>query len=292
MAKKSLRKANEPLQPSQPPRHITLDEFKQHLTNMSSEGVTMRDDGEFSFGFNWTDFVKTRMTSEIIALHQNNLQGLYQQIGVDLKGKSIVDIGCGSGISSVSFANLGCSKITSFDIDEHSVAATKLTKEKFFKGNADWNVYQASILDQTVVQPQSHDIVYSWGVLHHTGYMYQAIRKAAELVKPGGYFHVALYRSGSKLTKSLNEKYRFKFASKEEKIQMLYDRAGQKIFNVKKNRGMNKFHDALDWLGGLPYETSEPEVLHSWLKDKFNLHVEFFQDRNAGGNFTSILRKH
>lgn len=272
-------------------RYITLEEFTSHLTNMSNEGVIMRDDGEFSFGFNWTDFVKTRMSEEIISLHQTNLKELYDQIGVNLEGKSVLDIGCGSGISSISFANLGCSKITSFDIDPHSVAATRLTKEKFYKGNSNWNIFQASILDQEVVEPKSHDIVYSWGVLHHTGYMYQAIRKAAELVKPGGYFHVALYRAGGKLPKSLNEKYRFKFAPKEEKIQMLYDRAGQKIFSIKKNRGMNKFHDALDWLGGLPYETSEPEVLHSWLKDKFNMQVEYFQDRNAGGNFTSILKK-
>lgn len=272
---------------------ITLEEFKKHLSNMSDEGVTMRDDGEFSFGFNWMDFVQKRMNEDIIALHMNNLDELYKSINVSLKGKSLFDIGCGSGLSSLSFARLGCSKITSLDIDLHSVQATNFTKTNFWKGNGvDWTVIQKSILDETPAVPdQSQDIVYSWGVLHHTGDMWNAIRNAVRAVKPGGIFHVALYRSGSKFPKSLEEKFRFKFADKETKIQMLYDRAGQKIFSVKKGRGMNKFHDALDWLGGLPYDVADPEVLFGWLRDKYGFEVLYFQDRNGGGNFTGILQR-
>jgi len=276
-------------------RLITLEEFKTHLSNLGNEGsgVVVRDDGDFSFGFNWLDFVKTRMGEDIISMHVNNLNELYGQIGVSLQGKSLFDIGCGSGLSSLSFARLGCNKITSMDIDPYSVQATEFTKKNFWKGNGlDWNVYQHSILDETMLVPDnSHDIVYSWGVLHHTGDMWNAIRNSVRAVKPGGLFHVALYRSGSKFPKSLDEKHRFKYANKEEKIQMLYDRAGQKIFSVKKGRGMNKFHDALDWLGGLPYDVADPEVLFSWLKDKYGFKVLYFQDRNGGGNFTGILKK-
>ena len=106
-------------------RFITLDEFKSHLSNMTDEGIHFRDDGEFSFGFNWFDYVKNRMNEDIIAMHMNNLQDLYQQIDVSLQGKSVFDIGCGSGLSSLSFARLGCTKITSLDIDEFSVKATQ-----------------------------------------------------------------------------------------------------------------------------------------------------------------------
>lgn len=271
---------------------ITLEEFKNFLTNMTPDGVSIRSDGEFSFGFNWFDFVQKRMGDDIINMHQTNLKELYDQINVNLTGKSVYDIGCGSGLSSISFARLGCNKITSMDIDQFSIRATNYTKDNFWKGGSiDWSVHQHSIMDTPLVPDQSFDIVYSWGVLHHTGDMWSAIRNAVKAVKPGGLFHVALYRSGAKLPKSLDEKYRFKFADKETKIQMLYDRAGQKIFNVKKGRGMNKFHDALDWLGGLPYEVCDPEVLFGWLHDKYNFDVVFFADRNAGGNFTAILRK-
>lgn len=273
---------------------VTLEQFKQFLTNMSDEGVIVRDDGEFSFGFNWLDFVKKRMDEEIIALHQNNLKELYDQIGVNLAGKSVFDIGCGSGLSSISFGRLGCNKIISMDIDQFSVQATNYTKSVFWKGKEiDWKVHQRSIfdLDDSICPPNSVDIAYSWGVLHHTGSMWDAIRKSVSTVKPGGYFHIALYRSSAKLPKQLDEKYRFRFADNATKVQMLYDRCGQKIFSVKKGRGMNKFHDALDWLGGLPYEVCDPEVLFSWLKDKYGFQVRYFQDRNGGGNFTGILQK-
>lgn len=278
-----------------PEHHITLEEFRQYLTNMINEGdgVTVRDDGEFSFGFNWLDFVQKRMDEKIISYHQNNLKGLYDQIGYDLRGKTLFDIGCGSGLSSLSFANLGCKKITSMDIDKFSVQATEFTKNNFNKNKVEWNIYNCSILDTSLpVEPESQDIVYSWGVLHHTGDMWNAIRNSVACVKPGGLLHIALYRGSSKFPKSLDEKYKFKFATKEQKIQMLYDRAGQKIFSVKKGRGMNKFHDALDWLGGLPYDVADPEVVFSWLKDKHNFSDPlFFKDANGGGNFTAILQK-
>jgi len=273
---------------------VSLEEFKKYLSNMSSDGVQMRADGEFSFGFNWLDFVKTRMNEEIISLHQTNLKSLYDSIGVDLRGKSVFDIGCGSGLSSLAFARLGCTKITSLDIDNFSVQATQYTKEKFCKDNKiHWTVHQRNIfdMDDTIAAAGSQDIVYTWGVLHHTGSMWDAIRKSITTIKPGGLFHVALYRSSGKLPKQLDEKYRFKFADNKTKVEMLYNRCGQKIFSVKKGRGMNKFHDALDWLGGLPYEVCDPEVLFSWLKDKYGFEVLYFQDRNGGGNFTGILRK-
>lgn len=273
---------------------VSLEEFKKYLSNMSSDGVQMRADGEFSFGFNWLDFVKTRMNEEIISLHQTNLKSLYDSIGVDLRGKSVFDIGCGSGLSSLAFARLGCTKITSLDIDNFSVQATQYTKEKFCKDNKiHWTVHQRNIfdMDDTIAAAGSQDIVYTWGVLHHTGSMWDAIRKSITTIKPGGLFHVALYRSSGKLPKQLDEKYRFKFADNKTKVEMLYNRCGQKIFSVKKGRGMNKFHDALDWLGGLPYEVCDPEVLFSWLKDKHGFRVLYFQDRNGGGNFTGILKK-
>lgn len=276
----------------EPTRFISLEEFKQHLTNMTDDGIHVRDDGEFSFGFNWYDYVKNRMNEDIIAMHMNNLTALYDEIGISLKGKSVFDIGCGSGLSSLSFARLGCSKITSMDIDKHSVMATEHTKNNFWKGNTEWNIYTHSILKPPMpVETKSQDIVYSWGVLHHTGDQWNAIRNSVDCVKPGGLFHVALYRSGSKFPKSLDEKYAFKFANKEQKIQMLYDRAGQKIFSVKKGRGMNKFHDALDWLGGLPYDVVDPDVLFGWLESRFNFKVLYFRDRNGGGNFTAILQR-
>ena len=209
-------------------RYITFEDFKDHLTNMDVNGVIVRQDGEFSFGFNWLDYVKTRMDENIIGMHMSNLKGIYEQIDYNLTNKTLLDIGCGSGLSSISFARLGCNRITSIDIDEYSIQASRYTKENF-ENNADWNIFRASILEDPerdkqglpwpIAEKESQDIVYSWGVLHHTGDMWTAIRNAVDMIKPGGLFHIALYRSGNKFPRSLDEKYEFKYAGTEEKMK-------------------------------------------------------------------------
>ena len=159
--------------------HMTFEEFKQHLTNLTP-------DGNFSFGFNWLDYVKTRMNDDIINKHVDNLKKVYGDTGIDFKDKSVYDIGSGSGLSSVSFAKLGCSKILSVDVDPYSVEATALTKAKFSPPGINWTVKHHSILDNPIVEPNSFDIVYSWGVLHHTGAMYTGIELAQQRVAGGG----------------------------------------------------------------------------------------------------------
>lgn len=264
---------------------LTFDEFKAKATNLTING-------DFSFGYNWLDFVRNRLTENIISSHQNNLKEIYDKIGIDLAGKSLFDIGCGSGLSSLSFQRLGCNKIISLDIDQYSVQASNLTKEKFSRNPSEWQIHQGSILDISVVEDESMDVVYSWGVLHHTGDMWNALRKAVRPVKKGGLFHVALYRSGPNYTTHLEEKFKFKFADRESKLHTLFKRKkGFKgSFDVNE-RGMNKFHDSLDWLGGIPYEVCDPEILESWLKDRFNFKTVYFQDWCEGGNFVMVFQK-
>lgn len=263
---------------------MTFEEFKQHLTNLTP-------DGDFSFGFNWLDYVKTRMNDDIINKHISNLQKIYGGTGIDFRGKSVYDIGSGSGLSSLSFAKLGCNKILSVDVDPYSVEATALTKEKFSPPNIDWTVKHHSILDDSITAPNSFDIVYSWGVLHHTGNMWQAIKNTIPMVKSGGYFHVALYRSGPVLMQHLEDKFRYKFADREEKMKILYDRKKSRNFVDIDSRGMNKFHNAIDWLGGLPYEVCDPEVLFAFLKQNGFEDPAYFKDKKDGGCFIAIIKK-
>jgi len=262
--------------------NMSFEEFRQHLTNMTS-------DGDFSFGFNWLDYVKTRLNEDIINQHISNLIKVYGS-SMSFEGKSVYDIGCGSGLSSVSFAKLGCNKILSVDVDTFSVQATNYTREHFSPPNIDWTVQHHSILDESIVEPESFDIVYSWGVLHHTGNMWQAIKNSIPIVKPEGYFHVALYRSGPSYMKHIEDKFRFKFADREEKMRMVYAKKGSTDFVNTDSRGMNKFHDTLDWLGGLPYEVCDPEILNAFLESKGFQQVSYV-DKKEGGCFISIYKK-
>ena len=81
--------------------------------------------------------------------------------------------------------------VTSFDYDPQSVACTRELRRRYFPDDAAWTVTEGSVLDRAFVDGLgTFDIVYSWGVLHHTGAMWDAIGLAAERVAPGGQFFI------------------------------------------------------------------------------------------------------
>lgn len=119
----------------------------------------------------------------------------------NLKGKSFLDIGSGSGLFSLAARNMGA-KVFSFDYDENSVACTKYLKDKFYHDDDKWCIEQGDILDKEYLSKFSkYDIVYSWGVLHHTGNMYQALKNADNLVADHGTLFISIYNDQGRATK-------------------------------------------------------------------------------------------
>ncbi len=228
----------------------------------------------FSFGKNWTDYVKGALSEEKIGAAKKSLLGYLPQ--EDYKGKVFIDIGCGSGIFSFGALSLGCKKVISFDVDERSVEATRLVKERFSRSAAigRWEIFKGSILDDSLVQDLKGqgDIVYSWGVLHHTGDMRQAIRNAALLVKPNGFFIIAIYNktASSDFWKKFKRFYNLRFDFMKKVLNyavfvLVLPRriAGSFLKKIKglpaeplfsRERGMSVYYDVVDWLGGYPYE--------------------------------------
>jgi 2-polyprenyl-6-hydroxyphenyl methylase/3-demethylubiquinone-9 3-methyltransferase len=237
----------------------------------------------FQFGENWASFLKL--------LNENRIKeseiSLCKMLGIDsFENKTFLDIGSGSGLFSLAAKNMGA-KVSSFDYDSHSVACTLYLKNKFYPDDDSWKVYHASVLDKTFMDslPQ-FDYVYSWGVLHHTGKMYQAITIAADKVKPGGLFYIALYR------KTIFDKFWKKFkkfyAGSGKTVQFIFQNAwvfkSRLAFLIKgksfkkmratyqKDRGMDFYKDIHDWLGGYPYEAITPAECRFFLQDqKFEL---------------------
>lgn len=112
---------------------------------------------------------------------------------VDLNGKTFLDIGSGSGLFSLAARRLGA-KVHSLDYDAQSVACTVELRRRYFPNDADWIVEQGSALDGDYMkQLGQYDIVYSWGVLHHTGAMWLGIEHALQHVAQQGQFYVAIY---------------------------------------------------------------------------------------------------
>lgn len=222
----------------------------------------------FEFGDNWTRFIKANLSESRIEIAQKHL---LKFLGMEtLSGKTFLDIGCGSGLHSLGAFRSGAKQIFSFDYDQKSVEATRICHQ--FAGKpGHWSVTQGSVLDPSFMNsvPRA-DIVYSWGVLHHTGDVWTAIRLAADRVPPGGLFYIALYSRDADVKPSpdfwLEVKQRYNRASWFGKQWMvawyiwrfLGPKHPVKIWKRfkehKAGRGMSLLVDIRDWLGGWPME--------------------------------------
>ncbi|MGO8952334.1 MAG: class I SAM-dependent methyltransferase [Rhodomicrobium sp.] len=229
----------------------------------------------FAFGKNWSSFAAT-ITEDAISEAAAGLSRLFS--GGELAGASFFDIGCGSGLSMLAAKRLGAANVNGIDIDPDSVRTAQTVLAAHMTGPG-WDVQQKSVFDLDPRSDGRYDIVHSWGVLHHTGDMWPAIEKAAALVKPGGYFALALYRRTPLCGFWTWEK---RFYSKASAPVCAVIRLGYKTLYIaglaatgrnpltyirayRSNRGMDWHHDVHDWLGGYPYESVAPAEVKVFL---------------------------
>lgn len=247
----------------------------------------MKQKTAFSFGKNWLDYVDNFLDDKKITIAKDSLLKYLPQ--VEYKDKTFIDVGCGSGIFSLSAFQLGCKKVISFDIDPYSVEATKAVRERFTSApasNSAWNIFQGDILDGSLVDKLRNqgDVAYAWGVLHHTGDMKQAITNTAQLVKPNGYLILAIYNRAPSSDFWLKVKQFYNARSaliKEIMVSALFcyiislrllGNIKRKILKRKKRslftveRGMSVFYDVKDWLGGYPYEYASSEEIQGFVE--------------------------
>jgi SAM-dependent methyltransferase len=222
-------------------------------------------EAHFEFGENWNNYSRTidrkRMDAAVVGMKRLFPDGL--------AGKTFLDIGSGSGLHSLAALSLGASSVTAIDIDENSVATTRHTLTQHAAGQ-NWTAKIVSVFDASPQTLGSFDVVYSWGVLHHTGDMWRAIERAAALVGPGGQFAIAIYSATTfdgfwKFEKRIYAKSPAPVQWGIRGVYMAALLARHAVMqrnpvavvkNYAEQRGMNFSHDAHDWLGGYPYETA------------------------------------
>ena len=245
-------------------------------------------DNHFSFGDNWAQYSQ-HVTDEHLKHAVEDLQRL---LGVStLNGKTFCDIGCGSGIHAVAAARMGA-MVTALDIDP-MCTATAISLAKKFGVSDQLIVSNYSIFDHKL--PAHHfDVVYSWGVLHHTGAMWSAIEQAIKLVSsaPESTFAIALYRKTRLCSLWKIEKKFYKDSPKiVQAILRAFMTALMDIANLlrlrsprkfrseyQKKRGMSYKHDVHDWLGGYPYESVQDNELRTFFTErKFVLERSFLR---------------
>lgn len=233
------------------------------------EAGTGRPADAFDFGRNWQRYVEKHLDAERVKIAA---QSLIDLVGTELAGKVFLDIGAGSGLFSLCANLAGAARVVSIDVDTGSVEACReLRRSIGDPGN--WEVMEGSILDSVFVsQLPVGDVVYSWGVLHHTGDMYSALRNVARLVAPNGMLCLAIYNRESQRFLNSRRWWKIKRAYNHSPrlVQRIMEVAylgywvagrlyrGQNPLRVaaerKRKRGMALLTDAVDWLGGYPYE--------------------------------------
>lgn len=250
---------------------------------MQSAGAAA--DGErFAFGENWWKFLRT-VDGERIAQAESSLR---EMLGAaNLEGRTFIDVGCGSGLFSLAAMRLGAARVVSFDYDDRSVACCRALKERFFPNLGRWTIERGDILDTAYLDGLgTHDVVYAWGVLHHTGDMWRALGHAARLVGAGGLLFVAIYRAQGWLTplwRAIKRAYNSGWAGRWAvtgffcpffAIQgAMADIARlrnplRRYVEYKRCRGMSRIRDWIDWIGGYPFEVASPDELFRFYKQR------------------------
>lgn len=247
---------------------------------MSTHRAEIDSGQRFGFGRNWQNYSKT-LTPERIQIAEDSLTDLLQV--ASLEEKSFLDAGSGSGLFSLAARNLGA-RVYSFDYDPDSVACTRSTRARRLADDPDWQVEEGSVLDHEFLSTLGQfDVVYSWGVLHHTGDMWTAISNVAQLVRPDGKLSIAIYNDQgqvSRLWKKIKEVYCSGLVGKSLVLAVFlpyfWVRTVLKSVRQRKNafadyrqrRGMSITHDWYDWLGGLPFEVASVSDITCFMRER------------------------
>ena len=236
----------------------------------------------FPFGRNWANFLELLDESRICEAERS----LSEMLGRDrIDGMTFLDAGSGSGLFSLAAVRMGARRVHSFDFDPDSVGCTQALRRRYFPAAEHWTIERGSVLDRAYLERLGHwDIVYSWGVLHHTGEMWTALDSVSRSVAPSGRLFIAIYNDQGPRSRAWTMVKRLYNRSRLGKGALL---AVLVPYNVgrglavdmlrRKNplaryreyqrmRGMSMLHDWKDWFGGYPFEVAKPEAIFDFYR--------------------------
>jgi SAM-dependent methyltransferase len=241
------------------------------------------DGSRFAFGDNWAHFLRV-LDERRIADAEASLR---EMLGVSNLGRqSFLDIGSGSGLFSLAARRLGA-RVHSIDFDSNSVACTTELRRRYFPDDSAWRIEEGSALDAQFLRSLGEfDVVYSWGVLHHTGSMWLGIENAIGRVAPGGKLFIAIYNDQgwkshvwwlikavyNRLPKPLQWVYRKLLMGAVNTLNVVkWTLKGKPMEAIRpllmdaRERGMSATYDVIDWVGGFPFEVASFELLQAVL---------------------------
>jgi 2-polyprenyl-6-hydroxyphenyl methylase/3-demethylubiquinone-9 3-methyltransferase len=157
----------------------------------------------------------------------------------------------------------------------------------FRPDDPDWRVEQGSVLDDAYIEKLgTFDIVYSWGVLHHTGNMWKALENAEKMAQPHSRLFIAIYNDQGRASNWwLRTKKLYNWLPRSLRFLVLWPcfvrlrgpmfvrglLRGQPLQEWReygRERGMSAWYDVIDWVGGLPFEVAKPEQIFDFFRTK------------------------
>jgi SAM-dependent methyltransferase len=234
----------------------------------------------FGFGRNWRNY--SSLVDEI-RLRKAELH-LKDRFDVDNLEGNFIDIGCGSGVFSAAASRLGA-RVFAFDYDQNSTDTTKEVTSKFGTAKNIVKIYTDDVLDLSDTSVISDaQLIYSWGVLHHTGDLWRALEVISEHATSGSTFVLAIYNDAGYMSQKwlkLKKLYVNAFLLRPlilfiawkdfwAKHQIHELRNGRDPFRTWReysidSRGMSAWYDLIDWAGGYPYEFASVEQISSFM---------------------------
>jgi 2-polyprenyl-6-hydroxyphenyl methylase/3-demethylubiquinone-9 3-methyltransferase len=266
-------------------REFPLTSKEEELARQHRDEVARG--ARFEFGRNWRSFLDSLDEERILRAEQS----LCEMLEVDsLDGRSFLDIGSGSGLFSLAARRLGA-RVHSFDFDADSVACTRILRDRYCADDPLWTVERGSVLQREYVESLgTFDVVYSWGVLHQTGDMWEALDIVSQAVKDQGRLFISIYNDqGGGSRRWWRIKWLYNHLPRALRwllvlaVGVFWELRSMLIRIVrfqnplpfgdwrekKRTRGMSVWHDLVDWVGGFPFEVAKPEQL-----------VDFFRQRD------------
>ncbi len=228
----------------------------------------------FAFGKNWSRFLQL-LDDDRVRQAETSLRDMFER--PDLRGLTFVDIGSGSGLFPLAAPRLGA-RVQSIDFDPDSARCTQRLKEEAGADDEEWSIQEGSILDADLLaRLPRFDLVYSWGVLHHTGDLWRAMQNTVALVRPGGKLFIAIYNDQGKQSdrwRRVKKLYCSGVVGRILVLSLFIPGFALRLLLLdlvklrnpvaryrayRRKRGMSLYHDWIDWLGGYPFEVARPE---------------------------------
>jgi SAM-dependent methyltransferase len=236
----------------------------------------------FPFGRNWASFLGVLTEARI----EEAERSLRKMLGSErIAGAAFLDAGSGSGLFSLAAMRLGARQVHSFDFDPESVECARELRRRYFPDAQNWTVEQGSVLDPDYMNRLGQwDIVYSWGVLHHTGRMWEGLAWVTSRVRQRGHLFISIYNDqgptstawrlvkrlyntgpvGSVGVLSVFVPY---FVLRGFAVDLIRRRSPiARYREYRTSRGMSLIHDWKDWLGGYPFEVARPEEVFEFCR--------------------------